>query len=125
MALLTDHRWRARYDPDDGPLAAQFYVPALACAQRYDRITGYFNATALAVAARGVEGLVLNAGRMRLVVGCTLDAAEVEAVERGQSLRDTVEAALLRNPLTAGAGGDTARARSNCWPGWSRAAFSK
>lgn len=102
MPLLTDHRWRARYDPDDGPLAAQFYIPALACAQRYDRITGYFNASALAVAARGVEGLVLNAGRMRLVVGCTLDRAEVEAVERGQSLRDTVQAALLRNPLTAG-----------------------
>ena len=113
MPLLTDHRWRARYDPDDGLLAAQFYVPALACAQRYDRITGYFNASALAIAARGVEGLVLNAGRMRLVVGCTLDAAEVEAVERGQSLRDTVQAVLLRNPLAAdraGAGGDAARA---------------
>ena len=68
-----------------------FYVPALEDAERYDRLTGYFNAGALALAARGIEGLVRNRGHMRLVVGCTLPPAEIEAIERGAKLRDLVE----------------------------------
>ena len=71
MALLTDFEWRTKYDPEDGTLVSQFYLAALGCAQRYDRTTGYFSASALALAARGIEGLVLNSGRMRMVVGCT------------------------------------------------------
>ena len=48
MPLLTDFDWRIKYDPDEGTLIEQFYLTALACAQRYDRTTGYFSATALA-----------------------------------------------------------------------------
>lgn len=99
MPLLTDFDWRIKYDPDEGALIDQFYLTALACAQRYDRTTGYFSATALAIAARGVEGLVLNAGRMRMVVGCTLGEPEVKAIEQGQSLKDTVAGMLLSMPL--------------------------
>jgi hypothetical protein len=99
MPLLTDFDWQSKYDHDHGSLIEQFYLRALACAQRYDRTTGYFTATALAIAARGLEGLVLNNGRMRLVVGCTLDEPEVAAIEHGQSLKDTVEGKLLKMPL--------------------------
>ena len=80
--MLTDHDWQLKYTPEDGDLVRRFYLPALADAARYDRLTGYFNAGALALAARGIEGLVRNAGRMRLVVGCTLAPPEVEAVAR-------------------------------------------
>ena len=69
---LNAREWRLKYTPDDGDLVAQFYVPALECAVRYDRATGYFGAEALALAMRGIEGLVRNNGRMRLIVGCTL-----------------------------------------------------
>ena len=70
--MLADRAWKLKYTPDDGDLVELFYVPVLEDAERYDRLTGYFNAGALALAARGIEGLVRNAGRMRLVVGCTL-----------------------------------------------------
>ena len=100
MPLLTDYDWRTKYDPDDGTLIEQFYLNALGCAQRYDRTTGYFTATALAIAARGIEGLVLNAGGIRMVVGCTLGQSEVDAIEKGQSLKDTVAGMLLTMPLT-------------------------
>lgn len=69
MSLLCDTKWKLKYTPDDGDLIATFYVPALECAVRYDRLTGYFQAKALTLAARGIEGLVRNNGRMRLVVG--------------------------------------------------------
>ena len=85
--MLAGRTWRRKYTPDDGELVRLFYVPALEDAERYDRLTGYFGAGALALAARGIEGLVRNRGHMRLVVGCTLPPAEIEAIERGAKLR--------------------------------------
>ena len=98
MTLLRDTAWRLKYTPDDGDLVRLFYVPALLSAVRYDRLTGYFSARSLALAARGIEGLVFNSGRMRLVVGCTLAEEEVAAIERGERLRHAVERTLLRMP---------------------------
>ena len=98
--MLRDHPWQLKYTPDDGDLVTLFYIPALTDAKRYDRLTGYFNARALSLAARGIEGLVRNNGRMRLIVGCTLGPAEIEAIERGEQLRDLVEQRLTSLPLT-------------------------
>ena len=97
--MLTDLDWKLKYTPDDGDLVEVFYIPALHDAARYDRLTGYFDAGALALAARGVEGLVRNDGRMRLVVGCTLAPAEIDAINRGEALRDRVERRLVELPL--------------------------
>ena len=102
MSLLCDHGWKLKYTPDDGDLVAIFYIPALECATRYDRLTGYFRARALALAARGIEGLVRNSGRMRLLVGCTLDQPEVDAIAKGAECRAQVKAHLLANPLKPG-----------------------
>ncbi|MGO9450595.1 MAG: helicase-related protein [Candidatus Binataceae bacterium] len=99
MSRLADHEWLLKYTRDEGDLVALFYQIALTCAVRYDRLTGYFNAGALTLAARGIEGLVRNGGRMRLVVGCTLGAEEVAAIEKGESLKDTIERHMLANPL--------------------------
>ena len=97
--MLADRPWKRKYTPDDGDLIRLFYVPALEDAERYDRLTGYFNAGALALAARGVEGLVRNGGRMRLVVGCTLQPPEIEAIEQGEALRDLVDRRVEALPL--------------------------
>ena len=99
--MLTDHAWKLKYTPEDGDLVKGFYIPALEDAERYDRLTGYFNAGALALAARGIEGLVRNNGRMRLVVGCTLDQPEIDAIERGEAVREQVEKHLADMPLIA------------------------
>jgi Superfamily II DNA/RNA helicases, SNF2 family len=99
VTLLASHPWKLKYTPEEGDLIRQFYVPTLEDAVRYDRLTGYFNAIALALAARGIEGLVRNHGHMRLVVGCTLEPPEIEAIERGERLRDLVERHLAALPL--------------------------
>lgn len=99
MNRLQDHPWRVKYSADDGDLIADFYIPALACAVRYDRTTGYFSADTLTLALRGIEGLIRNQGHLRLIVGCTLDAPEVAAIERGRVLRDTIAQRLLTVPL--------------------------
>lgn len=98
MTLLRDTAWRLKYTPDDGDLIRLFYVPALRSATRYDRLTGYFSARALALAARGVEGLIVNNGRMRLIVGCTLGEDDVAAIERGEAVRDAMERTAINMP---------------------------
>ena len=97
--MLGERTWKLKYTPDDGDLVKLFYVPALKDAERYDRLTGYFNAQALTLAVRGIEGLVRNRGRMRLVAGCTLEPPEIEAIENGEQLRDLVERHLTNLPL--------------------------
>lgn len=99
LPLLLNHTWRTSYRHEDGDLIALFYVPALSCAVQYDRLTGYFSASALALAARGVEKLIANAGRMRLIVGCTLKDEEVQAIEQGYDLRRLVNDNLAAVPL--------------------------
>lgn len=100
MSLLDDHSWKLKYTPDDGDLVRLFYLPALEAAVRYDRSTGYFSASALALAARGIEGLIRNSGRMRLIIGCTLNPPEIDAISRGEKLRDAVERHLATLPLS-------------------------
>lgn len=102
MALLCDQKWKSKYTPDDGDLVQRFYVQALDAAVRYDRTTGYFSASALALAARGIEALVRNNGKMRLLVGCTLDKDETDAIAAGYDLRETVSGRLMKMPLLAG-----------------------
>ena len=100
IPLLSAHTWETSYRHEDGDLIRLFYVPALSCAVQYDRMTGYFSADALVLAARGIERLIANGGKMRLIVGCTLDVDEIEAVERGYDLREQVEKKLASIKLT-------------------------
>lgn len=93
--LLRDRSWRSKYHSDAGSLVKDFYEPALTCAVRYDRTSGYFRAGSLTLAARGIENLVRNGGKMRLVVGCTLEPPEVEAIDQGLALRDAIAAKLV------------------------------
>ena len=97
--MLRKHDWKFKYTPDDGDLVELFYLPALRNAKRYDRLTGYFSAEALTLAARGIEGLVSNSGRMRLIVGCTLGQEEINAIQKGEKLRLQVEKQLTAVPL--------------------------
>src|ERR1035438_5297539 len=100
MSLLTEREWCVGYRNEDGDLIELFYNPALACAVQYDRLTGYFSADSLALAARGIEALIANDGRMRLIVGLTLGPAEQEALAEGYDLREQIAARLCAVDLT-------------------------
>ena len=99
MSIPQDRAWKLKYTPDYGNLVKSLHEPMLECAIRYDRLTGYFSASALALAARGIEELIRNGGRMRIVVGCTLDPPEIAAIERGEELRAQVDRHLSALPL--------------------------
>ena len=100
MSLLTEHDWNTSYRHEDGDLIELFYNPALACTVQYDRMTGYFSADALSLASRGIDALINNDGRMRLIVGCTLQPPEQEAIGEGYDIRAQIESQLLASDLT-------------------------
>jgi SNF2 family DNA or RNA helicase len=102
MSCLSDSTWKVKYSADDGNLAHIFYLPALACAHRYDRTTGYFTAGALRLASRGLERLISNGGTMRLLVGCTLNPSEIDAIRKGTEFSEVVAAHLSDELTTSG-----------------------
>ena len=112
IPLLPAHTWDTSYRHEDGDLIHLFYVPALSCAVQYDRMTGYFSADALALAARGIERLIANGGKMRLIVGCTLDSDEVQAIGEGYDLREQVEKKLAATSLIGRVTGSLSAAAS-------------
>lgn len=59
-------------------LVKDFYLPVLGRSKLYQRRTGYFNSRALAMAARGLSGLINNGGKMQMICSVELDAADME-----------------------------------------------
>ena len=94
LSRLRDHPFKTFYSAADDRLH-DFYIPALSASVQYERSAGFFSSSALAVAAAGVARLIQNDGHMRLLVGAQLSPDDVEAIERGYDLRQTVERRLL------------------------------
>lgn len=61
-------------------LLEEFYNPVLDQATKYYRIAGFFSSTALAVAAKGIEGLVNNGGKMYLLVSPELSEDDYKTI---------------------------------------------
>ncbi|MCK5023197.1 MAG: DEAD/DEAH box helicase family protein [Candidatus Aenigmarchaeota archaeon] len=59
----------------------EFYVPLLAESVRYDRIAGFFTSASLAVAARGIAGLLRNKGNMRIIACPRLDGKDANVIK--------------------------------------------
>lgn len=79
---LRDLALQRAYDSgsSDADVLADFYVPVLAESASYDRLAGFFSSTALAVAARGIAGLIKNGGSMRLIASPHLTKADIDAL---------------------------------------------
>ena len=91
---LPDVDWQPYYSHEDGDLIALFFEPALSRSILYQRVTGYFSANVLVLAARGLDKLIANGGRMELIVGCTLGPHEVKQIEAGYKLRELLSSVI-------------------------------
>ena len=61
------------YNSANSDIVNDFYNKVLSEAIRYDRISGFFNSTSLAIAARGMDKFVKNNGHMKLLCDAKLD----------------------------------------------------
>lgn len=76
-------------------LIEDFYNPVLSETKQYDRISGYFRSNSLALAARGIGGLIRNEGHMRLLCGVQLTPADVDAVKNADDFKDIIDKNFL------------------------------
>ena len=66
-------------------LLDDFYIPMLEQTKQYFRIAGFFSSSSLAVAAKGIEGLINNGGYMRLLISPRLSEQDATVIkEAGQ-----------------------------------------
>jgi superfamily II DNA or RNA helicase len=63
----------------------EFYVPVLQQALLYQRLTGYFSSQVLALAARGVAGLIKNGGKMQLITSPVVSEKDYAALTNSDS----------------------------------------
>lgn len=70
------------YDSGFDRILQDFYIPVLNEAKVYKRIAGFFSSTSLAIAARGITGLIKNGGYMELIVSPRLSDEDIKAMEK-------------------------------------------
>ena len=72
------------YEADEGlDLHEDIYLPLLCHSLKHDRFTYGFSAAVLASLTEGLEGLIVNGGKMRLIIGQVLTEAEDDAIQLG------------------------------------------
>ena len=76
---LRDLDLQLGYDTADEALR-EFYVPALSRAVLYDRSVGYFRASSLSVAARGLSRFIAGGGCARFLIGADVGEEDREAL---------------------------------------------
>ncbi|SEP22959.1 Superfamily II DNA or RNA helicase [Halogranum amylolyticum] len=93
-SLNLERSYRTGSDPLNN-----FYIPCLSVATKYDRAAGFFDSKSLAIAGRGVAGLIQNGGQMRLLTSPRFSDDDLEALRAYTgdiSDSDIFEAALQR-----------------------------
>lgn len=82
---LRDLIIKKAYSSDIDDILSDFYIPALSASIRYDRIAGFFSSRSLAIASRGILGLIRNDGFMRLIVSPKLNRRDLQTILKAQA----------------------------------------
>src|ERR1035437_709749 len=80
---LKDLELKRSYDSDADDILNDFYIPALAVATFYNRLAGFFSSSSLAIAARGILGLIENNGTMKIIASPKLNENDLQVMMDG------------------------------------------
>lgn len=84
------------YNSDEDDVLADFYRPVLQRARRYDRAVGYFSSSTFRACAAELNCFISKGGKIRLVVGCLISSADIEALKHAGKALDEAEREKLR-----------------------------
>lgn len=68
------------YSSDVDDILHDFYITSLQTSIEYKRLAGFFSSTSLAIAARGILGLIKNGGTMKLIVSPILEKKDLNTI---------------------------------------------
>lgn len=88
---LKDLRISTSYESNESntQLIDEFYIPVLENANKYYRIAGFFSSTALAVSAKGIQGLIANGGKMFLLISPELSEEDYNIIAEHGCIPDS------------------------------------
>lgn len=85
------NKLKPTYKTSHDDLVNDFYNLVLSESVCYDRVTGFFNSTSLAIAASGLSQFILNEGHMRLLCGYELDDSDLNSIENSEQLKNIID----------------------------------
>lgn len=85
---LSGFNFKASYNKAEDNIAAEFYLPCMRVATRYDRISGFFGSTIYIIAWSALKEFIANGGRMRLICSPYISDADEAALAEGYSARN-------------------------------------
>ncbi|WEU40228.1 MAG: DEAD/DEAH box helicase family protein [Candidatus Odinarchaeum yellowstonii] len=85
------------YNSITDDLLNDFYIPVLSRAVKYSRLVGFFSSSSLAVAARGITGLIKNGGYINLACSPNLSEEDIKIIrDSSESPEKYIERKLLQ-----------------------------
>ncbi len=80
---LRDIEIKSSYETGNDPykLVNEFYIPLLEQSTDYCRISGFFNSSALSIASKGIEALISNGGKMKLLISPEISQSDLEVIK--------------------------------------------
>jgi superfamily II DNA or RNA helicase len=83
------------YSSYDNNLVEEFYNPILKNAMRFDRVSAYFTAKALALYSRGLEHFARQGNKYRLIISKDISTEDYEIIKHGYKLREDMKQDIL------------------------------
>ncbi len=87
---FIDIQLKKTYSSDDDDILHDFYIPILTNAFEYHRLAGFFSSTSLAVAAKGILGLIKNNGTMKLLVSPQFNSKDIDMLKSAYKDSDQI-----------------------------------
>lgn len=98
MSFRTiENKIKPTYKSSHDDLIDDFYNVVLSESVKYDRITGFFNSTSLAIASQGLSKFINNNGHMRLLCGAQLNEDDLESIKNANDLRNFIDRKFLND----------------------------
>lgn len=94
---FIDLNLKCSYSSAEDNLVEDFYNPILSKTKHYDRTSGYFSSTSLAIAAKGIKNFILNNGKMRLLCGVQLSEEDLNSALNSVEIANTISESFLED----------------------------
>jgi superfamily II DNA or RNA helicase len=87
------------YHSDSEDILSEFYRPVLSRSVRYDRAVGFFSSTTFRTCALELRDFVARNGKVRLIIGCLTNKADVDAISETTTAKDDQSREVIRRQL--------------------------
>ncbi|MEH7351767.1 SNF2-related protein [Gottfriedia acidiceleris] len=85
------------YYTSESNVIEEFYNPVLGNSILYKRVSGYFSSKALAAYGKGLQGLVKNNGKFKLIISHEISEEDYSIIKNGYENREKIQQELINS----------------------------